>query len=94
MSALRELLSFAYKEEERAQKAEIEKRLFPLWLVNYAVAKVKGGELEMDYEQFLKAVFSPQTPAPKATKAKKVKTADEIMAEFMPLVEADRKKGG
>jgi len=88
------LLSFAYKEEERAQKAEIEKRLFPLWLVNYALAKVKGGELEMDYEQFLKTVFSTQPAPTTQTKREKKRTADEIMAEFMPLVEADRKKGG
>ena len=79
----------------RAQKAELEKRLFPLWLVNYAVAKVKGGELEMDYEQFLKLVFSDETPAEsRPTKQQKKRTADEIMAELMPLVEADRKKGG
>lgn len=89
------MLSFAYKEEERAQRAELEKRLFPLWLVNYAVAKVKGGELEMDYEQYLKLVFSDETPAdPRPTKKQNKRTADEIMAEFMPLVEADRKKGG
>lgn len=91
MSALRELLSFAYKEEERQYKADLEKRLFPLWLANYAVSKLKGGEVAMDYEEFLASVFNkPGTPKPK----RKIKTADEIVAEFMPLVEADKQKGG
>lgn len=89
------MLSFAYKEEARAQKAEIEKRLFPLWLVNYAVAKVKGGEVAMDYEQFLATVFSDEQPAQVRTARKeKKRTPEEIMADFMPMVEADRRKGG
>ena len=46
----------------------------------------------MDYEQFLKTVFSEDNSLPPT--AKKERTAEDIMAEFMPLVEADKKKGG
>lgn len=49
----------------------------------------------MDYEQFLKLVFSDEIPTEtRPTKQQNKRTADEIMAELMPLVEADRKKGG
>lgn len=46
----------------------------------------------MDYEEFINQTLEPVTVQikPKETK----KTADEIIAEFMPLVEADRRKGG
>ena len=91
MAALGELLSYANKEEERLQKAEIEKRLFPLWLVNYAAAKIKGSGEVIGYDEFLKIVFSdsaiPNTP-------KKKKTAEEIMAQFAPIIAADKQKGG
>ena len=46
----------------------------------------------MDYPEFLASVLSDE-PAPQP-KAKQKRTAEDIMAEFMPLVEADKKKGG
>lgn len=46
----------------------------------------------MEYDDFIKSVFSDSNaPQPKASKTR---TADDIMAELMPLVEADKKKGG
>lgn len=45
----------------------------------------------MEYDEFIKTVFS-DTPAPQ-TKSKE-KAAEDIMAELMPFVEADKKKGG
>lgn len=74
------------------QKAELEKRLFPLWLVNYAVSQIKPGLEVMDYPEFLALVLSDE-PAPQP-KAKQKKTAEEITAHFMPFVEADKRKGG
>ena len=92
MAALGGLLSYARKEEAAAQKLELEKRLFPLWLVNYAVSKIKPGLEVMEYDEFIKPVFSDSdAPQPKA---KKERTAEDIMAEFMPFVEADKKRGG
>ena len=45
----------------------------------------------MEYDEFIKTVFS-DAPAP--TPKNKEKAAEDIMAELMPLVEADKKKGG
>ncbi len=46
----------------------------------------------MDYGQFLATVFSDEQP-PEPTQSKK-RTAEDIMAELMPFVEADKKRGG
>lgn len=46
----------------------------------------------MDYEEFISQTLELATAPIKPTKKKK--TADEIIAEFMPIVEADRRKGG
>ena len=43
----------------------------------------------MDYETFINQTFSEVPPAPK-----KKKSADDITAEFAPIIEADRRKGG
>lgn len=91
LTALGELLSFAQKEEKRIEREALEKRLFPLWLANYALGKLHGAEV-MDYEEFISQTLKPETAPIKPTK--KRKTADEIIAEFMPIVEADRRKGG
>jgi hypothetical protein len=63
-----------------------------LWLVNYAVSKIKPGLEVMDYAEFVASVLSDE-PAPQP-KAKKERTAEDIMAELMPFVEADKRKGG
>ena len=86
------MLSFAYKEEERLRKDELEKRLFPLWLAEYALSKMQGNEPTMDFEQFMSAVF--EEPGKTPVKAQEKKTAEDIMSELMPLVEADKKRGG
>ena len=46
----------------------------------------------MDYAEYVKTVLS-DAPVPQP-KAEKKRTAEDIMAEFMPLVEADKKRGG
>lgn len=90
MAALGELLSFAHGEEERLERQEREKQLFPLWLANYAVSKLQGGEEVMDFEAFVEQTLKPGAPPPK----KKTKTAEEILAEFAPMIEADKQRGG
>lgn len=46
----------------------------------------------MDYDEFIASVLSDK-PTPRC-EAEKERTAEDIMAELMPLVEADKKKGG
>lgn len=96
LTSLGELLSFAHNEEKRLEKHEIEKQLFPLWLANYLIAKLQGVEQVMDFEEFMKITTSPgEAPKPKTQKPKTQKrTAEDIMAEFMPYVEADKQRGG
>ena len=59
------------------QKAELEKRLFPLWLVNYAAAKIKPGLEEYDNPEYLAKVLS-DSPAPQP-KTENKRTPDDIM---------------
>lgn len=87
------MLSFAYNEEKRKAKEKLEDKLFPLWLANYAVSKMRDESAEiMDFEDFLQSTLE----AGKAPSKEQIKqrTAEDIMAELMPLVEADLKKGG
>lgn len=87
------MLSFAYNEEKRKAKEKLEDKLFPLWLANYAVSKMRDESAEiMDFEEFMQSTLEASGVPSK--KQKEQRTAEDIMAEFMPLVEADRKKGG
>jgi hypothetical protein len=65
-----------------------------LWLVNYAVSKIKPGLEVMDYAEFVASVLSDE-PAPQP-KAEQKRTPEDIMAEFMPMVETDKRnmRGG
>ena len=90
LSHLGELLEFACEEEERAIKREQEKQLFPLWLVAYGVSKLKNTPI-MSFEEFLK---STRNDAENNTKQPtKKRTAEEILSDFTPFIEADRERG-
>ncbi len=93
MAALGELLSFACSEEERLERIEREKQLFPLWLANYALSKLQGGAEVMNFEDFVAQAIQPTAPTP-PHKMKEEKTAEEILAEFAPIIEADKQRGG
>lgn len=94
LSHLGELLGFAYKEEEYLIKRVQEKELFPLWLVNYGISILNNTEI-MSFEEFLNtARDSGNAKADNAiNKSKAKRTADEILNEFKPIIEADRKRG-
>lgn len=91
LSHLGELLGFCYKEEERLIKREQEKELFPLWLVNYGVSLITNTEI-MSFEEFLNTTRNSGN-ANVTNKPKPKRTADEILNEFAPIIEADRKRG-
>lgn len=93
LASLGELLSFAYGEEKRKAKEKLEDKLFPLWLANYAVSKMRDEQAEvMDFEEFLRSTFEADEAPPK--KSQKQRTAEDIIADIMPFVEADKKKRG
>ena len=87
------MLSFALKEEERIAKERVEDKLFPLWLAHYALAKMQDSNAEvMNYDEFMHTTLDSDTKTPK--KAEKKRTSEDIIAELMPFVEADKMKGG
>lgn len=92
LSFLGELLDFAVAEEKRKQEAEDKKELTKLWFVHYIVAKL-GKQQPIEYKDFMQRSLNSTNPA-SATKRKpsKKKSAEEIMAEFMPIVERDSLK--
>lgn len=81
------LISFAKKEEEIKLKADLEKRLFPLWLSSYVLSKVKGTEC-MEYDDFIKSAFSNDEITISCNTFEH--TGDDILAEFTPIINADR----
>lgn len=91
LSHLGELLEYALQEEQRQAKREQEKQLFPLWLVAYGVSRLKNTPI-MSFEEFLNS--SRQSAANDAVKKPISKrTAEEILSDFTPFIEADRKRG-
>lgn len=87
-----ELLAHARREEKRRDKLETEKQLMPLWLVSFAISRFKGEEI-MDFEEFIRqSLDDGNDEAPKAP-ARPKRSGEEIMAEFMPIVDADRLRG-
>ena len=54
---------------------------------------MQGNAEIMDFEAFIAQATAPGKPeAPQKKKEKR--TAEEILAEFAPIVEADKKRGG
>ncbi|GEM_PF-1695602 len=94
MSALDELLSFAYKEEKRKAKDELAKQLLPLWLVKSAPAIIRGEEVPISFSDFIDMTAGASTDTKPVKKPRTKRSPEEIEAEFMPIVRADRQKGG
>ncbi len=89
LSFLGELLDFAVAEEKRKQEAEERKELTKLWFVHYIVAKL-GKQQPMEYQEFMQKSLSSDEPSSETkTKPSKKRSAEEIMAEFMPIVKRD-----
>lgn len=51
---------------------------------------MQGSEV-MGFDEFVNQTLSPTEPQ---QKQKRMKSAEEIMAEFMPIIEADKQRGG
>lgn len=93
LSFLKEFLDFAVAEEKRKQEAEDKKQLTKLWFAHFIVKKI-ARETPMTYEEFMsQSLKAPETksPAAKPSYCQK-KTAEEIMAEFMPIIERDSRE--
>ncbi len=91
LSHLGELLDYALQEEERAIKREQEKQLFPLWLVAYGVSRLKNTPM-MSFEEFLNTARNGAAEDAGGKPISK-RTAEEILSDLTPFIEADRKRG-
>lgn len=91
LSFLGELLDFAVAEEKRKQEAEDRKELTKLWFVHYIVAKL-GKQEPMEYKDFMEQSLNSAESASTSKQKPSKKSAEEIMAEFMPIVERDSLK--
>ncbi len=86
------LIKAAQEWEQAETKAEIEKRLFPLWLTERALHRIAGGKKSeyVSYSDYLKRAFEENDEAKGKTPEKPLKTAEDILNEFLPIIEADR----
>lgn len=78
---LGELLSAARAREEYAEKEKTEKLVAAMWFARVAFDKISGNE-PIEYGDFEKEVYGDEP--------KEKRTADEIMADMMPIINAER----
>lgn len=69
-----------------AGEKEIEKEIYPLWLVHFLISQLSGGK-PTPYEELLSSVKF-------TVDATQKRSADEIIKDFAPIIEAYRQKGG
>lgn len=91
LSFLGELLDFAVAEEKRKQEAEDKKQLTKLWLAQYIVKRI-AKQKPMEYEEFMRESLKTSAASHSAKTQSKNKTAEEILAEFAPIIERDSLK--
>lgn len=94
MSELTPLLEYARKQETAERREELEKRVFPLWFFNYIASQITRTS-SIPYDEFISEVLDGAAPhksgEAKPSKSKEEQAAD-ILAEFAPLIEADRER--
>lgn len=94
LDALGYLIPAAQKWEQEELKAETEKRLFPLWLTERALHQLKGGSKSdfISYSDYIDKAFNSGAKRTERshTATAPPRTGEEIISEFMPIIEADR----
>ncbi len=79
MNELDNLISFA-------KRQEAEKSLFPLWLATTTISKLNNTDC-IGFDDFVNSVVDPNNDEMLSNKA-----PEDIVNEFLPIVENDRKK--
>jgi hypothetical protein len=97
LDALAHLLPAAMQWERDELKAEAEKRLFPLWLAERCMHELAGGDRKnfIAYDEYVKKVLGGEDRTELRTRAAPPppkRTADEIIKDYMPMIEADRRR--
>ena len=73
-----------------AEERETEEAVRPLWIAHYAIKKLNG-EDPVSYEDLLHSLLSDDCSA---EIKREERTPESIEAEFLSIVEADRRKEG
>ena len=79
---LGELLSAARKREENEAKEKADKMIATLWFARVAIDTITGSE-PVDFDEFQSEITKKDEPTKK-------RTAEEIMADFIPIINAER----
>lgn len=91
------LINAAQEWEQAEVKAETERRLFPLWLAERLLHQIAGGKKAdfVTYSDFIKRAFDGDETAGVGMNAPEPppRTAEDILNEFIPIIEADRGRG-
>lgn len=95
LDALGYLIPAAQKWEQEELKAETEKRLFPLWLTERTLHQIAGGSKSdfINYSDYISKAFSGAERTERRHDVTATPpTGEDIINEFMPLIEADRRR--
>lgn len=77
-----ELLTAARKRDEQEEKEKTDKLMLGLWIVRFAVDCIRGEE-PIGLEEFM----AVDDEKPK-------RCADDIMADILPIIDAERRRNG
>lgn len=97
LDALGYLIPTAQKWEQDELKAETEKRLFPLWLADRMLHQLAGGKKSdfISYSDFIDQAFNSgaeRTERSHEATATPARSGEDIIADFMPIIDADRRR--
>ena len=90
LAFVNELIDFAENEEEKHQKIEMQKTIFPYWILIQGQNAKQENEEDMDFFKWFDSLYDKH---PKAEKIGKTKSSKEIMDEFMPIINSNRNQG-
>ena len=96
LAALAYLLPAAREWERQEIKAAAEKRLFPIWFAQKTLHEVAGGSKGdfIKYSDYIESILERGAEHTKQNTAAPPRSGEDILKDFMPLIEADRGRGG
>jgi hypothetical protein len=94
LAALAYLLPAARDWEQQEVKAAAEKRLFPIWFAQKTLHEVAGGKGDfIKYSDFIGDILERGAEHTERNTAAPPRSGEDILKDFMPLIEADRGRG-
>lgn len=97
LAALGYLIPAAQKWEQEEMRAATEKRLFPIWFVRKTMHELTGGKGDfVKYSDFVENIIGrgAEHTEREHEPAAPPRMGEDILNDFMPMIEADRGRGG